>query len=297
MSAKKKSLGPKMESARKLRKDPSPLPGERTPGQPLEASGGKQRYKELPIDIIRNNPYQPRKHFDPDAMQELTDSIKDHGIIQPLIVRLEKRNVYLVAGERRLRAAKNAGLDAVPAIITEGNPVEISLIENLQRENLNPIEEAEAMQRMIDEFGYTQAQLAKVVAKGRTTVTQTLNLNRLPEPIKAQCPRVDIPKRALIAIAREKDAAKQLDLFNIALAGTMPSEELIAQTVKTPRKPKAPHRAAMVLLRERIQNLNTYMNKVTPDGTPPDELSACLQDLEELKKSIRRFIRAAGQRG
>ena len=148
---------------------------------------------EIPLGRIQPNPYQPRKYFDETALSELAESIKANGVIQPIVIRQDKDNeLYLVAGERRLKAAQLAGLESIPAILTEGNPIEISLIENLQRENLKPVEEAEALEKMIKEFSYTQEQLASVIGKARSTVTEILSLNKLPEPVKDECRRADI---------------------------------------------------------------------------------------------------------
>ncbi|UFJ40438.1 ParB/RepB/Spo0J family partition protein [Brevibacillus humidisoli] len=142
---------------------------------------------EVAVAEIRPNPYQPRKEFDPEALQELAESIKEHGIIQPLIVRKSIKGYELVAGERRLRAAKEAGLATVPVVIktySDQQLMEIALIENLQRENLNPIEEAEAYQKLIDHCSYTQDELAQKVGKSRPHVANMLRLLHLPERIR-----------------------------------------------------------------------------------------------------------------
>lgn len=271
------------------KKDMPRAPLGRRAKRPIEIKAGQKQYKDIPIGDILDNPYQPRKHFDPKAMEELTGSVKEYGIIQPVLVRIEDEKFYLVAGERRLRAAKNAELATVPAIITDGNPVEISLIENLQRENLNPIEEAEALKRMKDEFGYTQEHLAKVVGKGRTIITETLKLNKLPTQIKEKCQRVDIPKRTLIALARENNPAKQNHLFNIVLNGAT-SDQIIEQTVKNPRRPKSPSRDQGTLLRERIQNLIMYADKVDPAKLDKKTLAICVTDFRALENCFRKFV-------
>ena len=150
-------------------------------------------FYQIEINLIEPDPNQPRQYFDPEALAELSESIKQKGVLQPVIIRRDKDGkIWLVARERRFRAAKMAGLEKIPAILTTGNPAEISLIENIQRENLNPIEEAQAMDRMVKEYKYTQEQLAQVIGKARTTITQTLSLNKLPDEIKTQCPREDI---------------------------------------------------------------------------------------------------------
>jgi ParB family chromosome partitioning protein len=141
---------------------------------------------EIPIDEIRANPYQPRKEFEEESLRELSESIKRHGVFQPILVRKSIQGYDLVAGERRLRASKLAGLETIPAIVTEFNDeqmMEISLLENIQRENLNIVEEAYAYQRLIDKLEYTQSELAERVSKSRVHVTNTLRLLKLPQTI------------------------------------------------------------------------------------------------------------------
>jgi len=139
---------------------------------------------EIPIDEIRSNPYQPRVIFDAKALEELSGSIKEHGIIQPIIVKKSIKGYELVAGERRTRAAKLAGFKTIPAIIKDFNDVEmmeIALIENIERENLNPIEEAKAYDNIIKINNITQEELARKFSKSRSYITNMLGLLTLPE--------------------------------------------------------------------------------------------------------------------
>ncbi len=143
--------------------------------------------RTININKIEPNKSQPRKHFDEDALAELADSIKQYGIIEPLVV--AKRNKYyeIIAGERRWRAARLAGLKEVPVVIkdyTDQEIVEIALIENIQREDLNPIEEAHAYERLIKEFNLKQDEVAERVSKSRTTITNSLRLLKLAEPVQ-----------------------------------------------------------------------------------------------------------------
>jgi ParB family chromosome partitioning protein len=193
-------------------------------------------FYNVPIHEIKANPDQPRQYFDEESLAELAESIRQKGVLQPVIIRIdEDRSVYLVAGERRLRAAREAGLDHIPAILTKGNPAEIALIENLQRENLKPVEEAEAFAHMIQEYNYTQEQLSTVVGKARTTITETLGLNRLPEEVKEECRRADIyPRRLLVEIAKQKTTKNMVALFNRVKEGNLKSD----QVRKIARKPQ-----------------------------------------------------------
>jgi ParB family chromosome partitioning protein len=139
------------------------------------------------IDEVQPNPFQPRKIFSEEQLQELIDSIREKGILQPLIVRRRERGFELIAGERRWRAAQKAGMKEVPILIkdvTDSEMLEISLIENIQREDLNPIEEAEAYKRLMEQFNLTQEEISKKVGKDRTTITNTVRLLKLPPEIK-----------------------------------------------------------------------------------------------------------------
>ena len=147
----------------------------------------KASSSEISISEIRTNPYQPRKVFDPEKLAELAESIREHGVFQPILVRKAIEGYELVAGERRLRAAKLAELQQIPAIVVDFNDtqmMEVSLLENIQREDLSPIEEAEAFKQLVDKVGYTQEELAKRVGKSRTYVTNSLRLLKLPYEVK-----------------------------------------------------------------------------------------------------------------
>ena len=142
---------------------------------------------ELKIALIKPNPHQPRRHFDERMLKELSDSIREHGVIQPLVVSKEGKDFILVAGERRLRAAKLAGLDSVPVILRstkEQQKLELALIENLQRTDLNVLEEASSYKKLMDEFNLTQDEVAKRVGKSRSAVANNMRLLSLPVEVK-----------------------------------------------------------------------------------------------------------------
>lgn len=137
----------------------------------------------LPVAQIRPNPYQPRQHFDPERLQELADSIRQQGVIQPIVVRRDAEGFELIAGERRLRAAQMAGFEMIPALVKradERDSLEVALLENLQREDLNPIEEARAYLRLQTTFQLRQEEVAKRVGKDRSSVSNVLRLLKLP---------------------------------------------------------------------------------------------------------------------
>ncbi len=156
----------------------APSPGERPP---------PERPAEIPIDLIDPNPAQPRAIFATEKLEELANSIRAHGILQPLIVRRRGDRYQLVAGERRWRAARLAGFATVPVIareVPDEQLLEITLVENIQREDLNPIELAKALERMVEELGLTHEEIATKTGKDRTTITNTLRLLRLPPDVQ-----------------------------------------------------------------------------------------------------------------
>ncbi|MCG8520221.1 ParB/RepB/Spo0J family partition protein [Marinobacter xestospongiae] len=167
--------------------------------------------RELPIDLVQRGRYQPRRDMDPAALQELADSIRQQGVMQPVVVRPIAEGRYeLIAGERRWRACQLAELDRIPAIIREvpdEAAIAMALIENIQRENLNPIEEAFALQRLQEEFGLTQAQVAEAVGKSRTTITNLLRLIGLTEDVRLMLEHGDLEMghgRAMLTLPPEQ---------------------------------------------------------------------------------------------
>jgi ParB family transcriptional regulator, chromosome partitioning protein len=252
------------------------------PADPNNFEDGQ--FYNIEIGLIQNNPYQPRQIFDQQSLEELADSIRQKGVLQPIIIRREQdQEIYLVAGERRLRAAKMAGLEQIPAILTKGNPIEISLIENLQRENLKPIEEAEALKRMIEEYDYTQEQLAQVVGKARNTITQILSLNKLPEAVKKECPGVDIPKRILIEIARKDDAQEMENLFNRWRDGVFNYDQ-IRQEVR--KRIKSPQRTPTAIITEKISDLTNSLGKLDLKTAEENEKVEFLSEIQRLKELL-----------
>ena len=157
------------------------------PEKPSPELEGKKSFHSCGIEEVQPNPFQPRKTFDDLHLQELAESIREKGILQPLVVRRKGESYELIAGERRWRAAQKAGVKEVPIVIKEipdSEILELSLIENIQRENLNPIEEGEAFKRLIDQFHLTQEEVSKKVGKDRTTVTNAVRLLKLPPEIR-----------------------------------------------------------------------------------------------------------------
>lgn len=176
------------------------------------ANGTTSGEMEIDVDKLLPNPHQPRTEFDKDALQELADSIKEHGVIQPVLVeKADGDNYYIIAGERRTRAAKLAGLTKIPVRVqsfSEEKKLEVALIENIQREDLNALEEALAYRKLMDMCGITQDEVARRVGKNRTTVTNALRLLKLPENMQTALANDEITAghaRALLSVTNPAD--------------------------------------------------------------------------------------------
>ncbi len=174
----------------------------------------------VPIDRIAANPAQPRRHFDENAMAELAASIHKHGLLQPIIVchaSGEDGRYLIMAGERRFRACKLAGLELIPVLVRDDDPIEIAMIENLQREDLSPLEEAEGLNALLHQFQYTHETLAELIGKSRPYVSNTLALCRLPQHIKDDYHQSPVVSREiLISVARAESAERQEMLWRLA---------------------------------------------------------------------------------
>ncbi len=193
------------------------------------------------IEEIIPNRSQPRKHFDESKLQELAESIKEKGILEPLIVRRKDQGYELIVGERRWRAAQKAGLKEVPVIVkeVEGREVlEISLIENLQREDLNPIEAAEAFKHLIEEFNLSQEDLSKRIGKDRTTITNTLRLLKLPLEVRNQLLQNRITSGHARAILSLESKEKQKELCALIIKKGLSVREAESIAKRWAEKPK-----------------------------------------------------------
>ena len=199
---------------------------------------------ELGIDLIRRGPWQPRTHFDEASLNELADSISSQGVVQPIVVRAAGNNSYeIVAGERRWRAAQIAGLDNVPAVIKhfdDQTAAAVSLIENIQRENLNPLEESVALQRLIDEFNMTHQQVAETVARSRAAVSNLLRLQDLNADVKKLLENRDIEMghaRALLGVtgAVQSQLARETAKKGLSVRET---EQLVRKVLNPTKKVK-----------------------------------------------------------
>jgi ParB family chromosome partitioning protein len=237
---------------------------------------------QISIIDFKPDPNQPRKVIDPDALAELAASIQKHGILQPLLFRVgEQGFVYIVAGERRYLAAQQIGLLVLPAICVEGNYAEIALVENLQRQDLTSVEEAEALQRLMNEQSYTQEQLGEIVGKARTTVSEILTINRLPQTIRDEC-RGDrqITRQTLIAVSRKKQERGMITAYN--------AYRVKQQKVKGSRQKRDPNDHAASL--EIAQKVGMKIGNLDTAAWTDDERESFRVTLVDLKNKIDGFL-------
>ncbi len=299
----KKSSSPRNTRSNSTKKtEPASASNTSTPSVPVAEAEGKEIEKTLRVSELEPNSNQPRKIFEEDALQELADSIKEFGIIQPIVVTPKNKKFEIIAGERRWRAARLAGLKEVPVIIrdyTEQQIVEISLIENIQRENLNPIEEALAYQRLVDEFSLKQDDVAERVSKSRATITNSLRLLKLCKNVQQMVIDDKISSghaRALLAI---EDADLQYEVackvFDESLS-VRQTEALVKKLNAAPKNQpkeeiKHPYLYADTeeLLKQilgskvSIKAKNNDKGKIEIEYYSSDELDALVDKLRELQ--------------
>ena len=254
----------------------------------------KEEIVNIKIDELRSNPYQPRKVFDQDALNELSESIKIHGVFQPIIVKKSIRGYEIIAGERRVKASKLAGLDTIPAIVREFDDtemMEIALLENLQREDLNAIEEASAYIKIMEAKNLTHEELAKVLGKSQSYVTNMIGLLRLPEEIK----RLVIDNKLSMTHARILSKMSDKDTI-LKLANRIINENLsvrdleeiakgndISKLVQVKRKIKEKdltYKYVEDLLCEKLDSkVRVYKNKIEIKYNNPEDLNRILDKL------------------
>ncbi|KSW25062.1 MULTISPECIES: ParB/RepB/Spo0J family partition protein [unclassified Pseudomonas] len=207
------------------------------------AQADRKELQHLPLDLIQRGKYQPRRDMDPQALEELALSIKAQGVMQPIVVRpVDKGRYEIIAGERRWRATQQAGLDTIPALVREvpdEAAIAMALIENIQREDLNPLEEAVALQRLQQEFQLTQQQVADAVGKSRVSVANLLRLIALPEEIKTLLSHGDLEMghaRALLGLpeARQVEGARHVVARGLTVRQT---EALVRHWLNAPSEP------------------------------------------------------------
>ncbi len=193
----------------------------------------KEEIVNISLDELRSNPYQPRKVFDAEALQELSDSIKEHGVFQPIIVKKSIKGYEIIAGERRVKASRMAGLTEIPAIIRDFNDqemMEIALLENLQRENLNAIEEANAYKKLQETLAVTQEELAKRLGKSRSHITNMIGILSLPQNIQDEISKNNVSMGHARVLSKLSDESQQQELLNKILKDGISVRELESLT-------------------------------------------------------------------
>jgi len=217
---------------------------------------------EVDLDELRANPYQPRKVFKDEALRDLSDSIKEHGVFQPIIVKKSIKGYEIIAGERRVRASKLAGLTKIPAIVRNLNDeqmMEIALLENLQRENLSAIEEAIAYKSMIEKLAITQDDLAKKVGKSRSHITNILGLLRLPKEVQIMVSNNQLSMGHARVLSKLEDEEKIISMAHEIVDKKIPVRELEQDTEKETKKVKIERR-----VKERDNSYN-YVEELLRD--------------------------------
>ena len=252
---------------------------------------------KVPIDKINPNPNQPRTHFNETLLNELADSIRENGVLQPLLVRKKGKGYEIIAGERRYQASKIAGLEELPVIVKEVDDqkmLELALIENLQRSDLNPIEEAKGYRQLIKASGMTQEALSKAVSKSRSSITNSLRLLDLPEPVQQYLFDGGLTAghaRAILAVPYEEQRIKLADKVVAEGLSVRATENLaplfsVGETPRTPRPvmPQSYKRAARVLR----QALNTNVKVKSSRGKNKIEIE--FKDEEELTRILSSMV-------
>ena len=250
---------------------------------------------KIKISDIKPNPYQPRTTFDPAALQELADSIKEHGVFTPLLVRKSLNGYELVAGERRLRAAKLAKLNEIPCVIKEFSDkelMEISILENIQRENLSPIEEAKAYEQLQNKYEYTQDLLAKRIGKSRAYITNTLRLLKLPIKVQELVQKGKITyghARALLPIENEEKITALANRIIEEGLSVRDIERIVNNTKPKQPKPKSNPNAYLANVRNIMEKkLDTRVevkeNKIVIHYSSTKKLNKILELIDCLDK-------------
>ena len=268
---------------------------EGAPARRLTVAGTLQRRQRtvltlLSLSDVRANPDQPRKHFDADKLTELAASIKTHGLLQPVVVRRTDDGFELVAGERRYRAAQLAGLTHLPALVREvSDPIEIALIENLQREDLSPLEEAEALALLIERHGHSHRQVAEMLGKSRPYVSNMLALTRLPDVVKADLAQEDraVSRELLMGVARQEDPQAA-----VALWRRLQLNLLSVRRFREEKSGVRPERATLDEVIGSARRLNRGLKRLLAEQVGPADAVRLARALRRTQRLVQRQLAA-----
>ncbi len=259
----------------------------------------------VPVLSLVPSPYQPRRVFDESALADLVHSIQEKGILQPLLVRKNPKNPVgfeIIAGERRFRAAQKAGLKTVPVLIKEmsnQSAVEVALIENLQREDLNPLEEAESYKRLLDEFHYTQESLSKVVGKSRSHLANMMRLLDLPDGVKDLVEQKELTMGHARALLTAKDPIGLAQLIVTQGLSVRQTEKMASEPVPAPKAKKpAPQPDADILsLEKQLSALMKANVKIKWNGKNKGAVTIQYESLEKLDEILQKLLMTETKKG
>jgi ParB family transcriptional regulator, chromosome partitioning protein len=274
--------------------------GEPRPARVLALAGTMQRRQRTVLTLVatshvRPNPEQPRRLFDEQKLGELAASIKAHGILQPLVVRRDGDGFQIVAGERRFRAAQLAGLDRVPALIRDvEDPLELALIENLQREDLSPLEEAEALTTLIARHGYSHREVADLLGKSRPYVSNTLALTRLPDAVKSDLHRGShgVSRELLLGVARADDADAALALWR-----RVQLDVLSVRRYRAEKNGETPERSGIAEVLSAVRRLNRALRRLLAEEASDPDASRLVRPLRRTERLVKRALGSFPQPG
>ncbi|MBL8894229.1 MAG: ParB/RepB/Spo0J family partition protein [Rhizobiales bacterium] len=285
---------------RRLGRGLAALIGDDTGDEPALAD--TRNLRQIPIEFVHPNPNNPRHYFDDEAIEELAISIRAKGLLQPLMVRQREAGHFeIVAGERRWRAAQKAGIHEVPAIVRElsdGEALEIALIENIQRADLNPLEEARGYEQLMSEFAYTQQQLADSLGKSRSHIANTMRLLNLPESVRAHIEAGQLTAgHARTLVAAEDPASLAARIIEMGL-NVRQAEDLTRETSTTKRKTpkaKAEKSADIKLLETQLAESLGLTVTISDHGAKGGTVSIAYTTLEQFDEIARRLMRSDSQ--
>jgi ParB family transcriptional regulator, chromosome partitioning protein len=253
--------------------------------------------RHVPIEFLHANPNNPRKHFADSDLEDLTRSIRDKGLLQPLVVRQRGSEFEIVAGERRWRAAQRAGIHELPVLIrdlTDGEALEIALIENIQRADLNALEEARAYQQLMDQFDYTQQQLADSVGKSRSHIANTIRLLSLPESVRRHIEDGALTAghaRALVATDSPQQLAEKIIQLGMTVREAEGLSRSAAEAKGRPPVVKAPKDADTVALERQLSEALGLKVEIVNKGRAGGSLTVRYKTLEQLDDVCNRLIK------
>jgi ParB family transcriptional regulator, chromosome partitioning protein len=253
---------------------------------------------ELPVEALQRGEYQPRKHMDDETLLELSASIKAQGVIQPILVRKLANDRYeIIAGERRWRAARMAGLDAIPAIIketTDEAAMAMALIENIQREDLNPIEEALAIQRLVDEFALTQQKIGETLGKSRTTITNLLRLLTLVPKVRDLLSKgkIDMGHAKVLLSLEEDEQSRAADIICLRGLTVRETEDMVRRiqgNMNVTKKPNKIHHPVVQSVEADLKARLKTTVKIQHNPTGKGKVQIHYKNIEELEALLDRI--------